>query len=734
MLWNNFRNLSFEKSDCKDSEVELLAAKIIAVRLLITGHRFGTLSTTLDFWGVINKWLGIDIQQTGARDKTVVDHSPYITQLEQWLSTVREPPEGFTCKLTVQLQQLSERMGLCHAEHQLLLLVWLKLKHPELELSAALICVPSLSAASKIFSQIMHTQSGFLQIINPSQPLIRFRFVQAPGNSENNLAACLQHTPDFVLLVSRLEDASLAEVDPATRLDWAFEQFLPRCQNDYLGLNHFSYVPQLQHLINRLHGALSYQLKGVNILLHGKPGVGKTLLSKSVARWLECNLHQVPMRASTGDMLGLDERIVMLERGQHFFRNQRNTLVLFDEIEDAFITGGATGNLAIGKAWLNQLLESNPLPTLWLTNSVGMMDAAYLRRFDLIIEIPVANTPEFRRYKAKKLATLPITDTLRGKMATSEQLTPALIQQLQQLKPSLNPRQPNRNDKKIVQFIQQRFIAEGESIPADWLKKTEKESYRLEWLNTSIDLASVLKHIQSDGQAKMLLYGKPGTGKSEFAEYLAKYLNRTLITRSASDLLGKYIGQTEQAIAHLFKQCSDQQAILLIDEADIFLASRQNPDIKTWEVSQVNEMLIQMERFDGILIATSNDQSTMDSASVRRFDLKVQFDWLKPAQLRELLKNVFVNKPAELVKIQKLSESQLSHLCISPGNIKAACKSLQLLGKTLNLSRLMIILEGDSRLQAGYPVNPIGFIHSGQHSRPIAAKQLLTSQKFTKPC
>ena len=72
-----------------------------------------------------------------------------------------------------------------------------------------------------------------------------------------------------------------------------------------------------------------------------------------------------------------------------------------------------------------------------------------------------------------------------------------------------------------------------------------------------------------------------------------------------------------------------KQAILVFDEADTFLFRREMAE-RSWEISQTNEFLTQIERYQGILVCTTNRITGLDSASIRRFNHKIQFDFLKP--------------------------------------------------------------------------------------------------------
>jgi len=92
-----------------------------------------------------------------------------------------------------------------------------------------------------------------------------------------------------------------------------------------------------------------------------------------------------------------------------------------------------------------------------------------------------------------------------------------------------------------------------------------------------------------------------------------------------------WVGGTEKNIANAFEEAKEENAVLVFDEVDSFLADRTQAN-QSWEITQVNEMLVQMENFDGIFIATTNLMDNLDKASLRRFDLKLEFDFLKAEQ------------------------------------------------------------------------------------------------------
>ena len=108
------------------------------------------------------------------------------------------------------------------------------------------------------------------------------------------------------------------------------------------------------------------------------------------------------------------------------------------------------------------------------------------------------------------------------------------------------------------------------------------------------------------------------------------------MVKRGSDILSMWLGEAEQNIAAMFRLAKAHGAVLLVDEVDSFLQDRRGA-VRSWEVTMVNEMLTQMESFPGVFIASTNLVDGLDQAALRRFDLKVKFDFIRPDQAQALL-------------------------------------------------------------------------------------------------
>lgn len=133
--------------------------------------------------------------------------------------------------------------------------------------------------------------------------------------------------------------------------------------------------------------------------------------------------------------------------------------------------------------------------------------------------------------------------------------------------------------------------------------------------------------------AKVLFYGEPGTGKTMSAVSLAKSLKKQVLSFDCSKILSKYIGESEQNVRKIFDVYRDicartkQEPVLLLNEADQFLSTRVQgfSGSEKMHNQMQNIFLEQIEKFSGVLVATTNFMESLDPAFSRRFDYKIEF-------------------------------------------------------------------------------------------------------------
>jgi SpoVK/Ycf46/Vps4 family AAA+-type ATPase len=399
--------------------------------------------------------------------------------------------------------------------------------------------------------------------------------------------------------------------------------------------------PQQRHEMEilrlHLHQALAKRRPGVNVLIYGPPGTGKTQLTRVLGKVLDARVFEVAAEDVDGEPVSGPQRFGALRATQSIFRGTR-TLLVFDEAEDVLARPSVFAGSAAHthKGWFNQLLENNRLPVLWVSNSIGDLDPAFARRFDVVVEMPVPPRAQRRRMIEKEADRLLSPATIE-RLADCPDLAPAVITRSCRVIRGIARKLPSgQRDAALGRLITNTLRAQGHRNPlTNGIQPLDPATYDLAHLNTTADLAAIAARLHQQPSARLCLYGPPGTGKTAFAHWLAADLGKPIMVRKASELLSPYVGMTEQNIAASFEQAAEDGAVLVIDEVDSFLRDRRNAQ-RSWEVTQVNEMLTRIEAFPGILIASTNLIEGIDQASLRRFDLKLHFDYLQPGQTRRL--------------------------------------------------------------------------------------------------
>ncbi|HEF1623024.1 TPA: ATP-binding protein [Campylobacter lari] len=134
-------------------------------------------------------------------------------------------------------------------------------------------------------------------------------------------------------------------------------------------------------------------------------------------------------------------------------------------------------------------------------------------------------------------------------------------------------------------------------------------------------------------EAKIIFYGPAGTGKTMSALSMAKAMKKSILSFDCSKILSKYVGESEQNVRKIFDtykelcQTSKQSPILLLNEADQFLSTRVESSAGADKMhnQMQNIFLEQIERFSGVIIATTNFLESLDVAFSRRFEYKIEF-------------------------------------------------------------------------------------------------------------
>ena len=474
--------------------------------------------------------------------------------------------------------------------------------------------------------------------------------------------------------------------------------------------------PDQQVLTALLRNAVARKEPGVNVLLYGPPGTGKTELAKVAAQAAQLELYEVEYADRDGNSLSGRDRYRSLQISQVFLKGGSNVALLFDEVEDVFPpistdaaqmiarldTGdGAVSGSVSGKAWVNQILETNPVPVIWVTNRIEQIDPAFRRRFQYHLELKSPPPGARESLVARALAGVAVAEGFAAKLAERKGLTPAQIRTAVKFA-RLAQDDADLESGGLQSLIERQLVNADKALgncAAPAAARRIVTTYDLSLLNieSRFEVDRIVEALRRKGFGTLCFHGPPGTGKTALGEHIAQALQRPLLVRQASDLVSKYLGETEQNMARMFEEAQTEEAVLLLDEADSFLRSRRAAE-RHYEVSEVNEMLQGMERFSGVFICTTNLFSDLDEAALRRFTFKLQFNPLTPEQRErmfvvEALDGVAADLGAE--HRQRLSRLDV----LTPGDFAAVKRQVDVLGEVFDADGFLSQLEAEHRVK-----------------------------------
>lgn len=434
-------------------------------------------------------------------------------------------------------------------------------------------------------------------------------------------------------LLKVFDDAKYDTVEKITAM------LLGKPEKSTLTLKDFSHIKEEQEkVVSILKAAIETKATGVNILLHGNIGSGKTEFSKLICNTIKVPIYAVKTENCNGEEAKRCDRLADLYSKQHILKRTGNGCILFDEAEDVFNRGFGDSGTA-SKGYLNRLLETSPVPVIWTTNNISDVDSAFLRRMTYCIEFEKLSESVrlniWKKTLRKNKLKVPIAKL--EELNSSYDIPPSLIANAVKTTKMIGG---NADDFEGLIENVAKVVAKKKVVKEQKDKTTE--DYNINLVNADIDLKDLTDKIKKSGKLNfsLCLYGAPGSSKSSFARYLASELGLEVVQKRASDLLDMYVGNSEKNIAAAFAECRAKKCMLIIDEADSLLQDRNNAHA-SWEISQINEMLTQMESFEYPFVATTNIMDSLDEACLRRFTFKVRHNFMTPEQVELAIKYFF---------------------------------------------------------------------------------------------
>ena len=511
------------------------------------------------------------------------------------------------------------------------------------------------------------------------------------------------------------------EVEPIDRLQRLVHHAAPSTEKDVRGLlldeaqpselgwADFDHVAEPRdHAEKVLRGALAGGEAGVHILVYGPPGTGKTEFCKVLAKQVAATLYQVGEADEDGDEPSRTERLQELRLAQRLVggggkQPRRHALVLFDEMEDlladssagalASLFGGGRRQRGASKVYLNRLLEEAPTPTLWTTNGAAHTCPTILRRMMVAVELrqppPKTRARVWQRHLREH--DIPAGAEDARTLATDFDIPPAVAAG------ATKAAHLAGGDLAAVR-VGVRSLAR--LLNADKPAQKPPPEFDLGMMNADADVATLAERLVASGERRfsVCLQGPPGSGKSAFARHLGERLGLEVVLKRASDLLSKWVGETEALIRNAFQEAKDAQAFLVFDEADSLLGDRRFAR-QSWEVSQVNEMLTWMESHPLPFACTTNFGERLDAATLRRFTFKIELGYLTADQAARAFRGYFNAPPPK----------DLAHLALlTPADFAVVRRRAELLGCLDDTEGLLRMLGEECAAKPGV-AGKVGF-------------------------
>jgi len=517
--------------------------------------------------------------------------------------------------------------------------------------------------------------------------LVQMGLLHPEGSTSGYLQNCFSIPP----AVKRgLQSATLGKDD-------LHHHFLGKSSPSTLSWEDFEHIGGIRdQLASFIKKSVQKQERGINILLWGDPGTGKTEFCKTLATYLEIELFSICEADEDGKDPSREERLDALKLAQSLLREQNTSMLLFDEMDDLLASDSErifAPPRKLSKVFVNRIFEQNPIPTIWTLNDIDLLDEAILRRMSLAIEFrkPPRKNRERILTRILQKHDLELSKNEMSPLLNAE-VAPAILDS------AVRYAEISEEGTEGLNFALKGLT---QALGAKTEHHKPSEQYIPELVNSEIDLKELTGRLVKNGNKNfsLCLYGPSGTGKSEYARYLAESLDMEPQIVRTSDLKRPYVGESEMMIAKAFRTAREQGTFLIFDEADSLLSDRRQA-VRSWEISQVNEMLTWMENHPLPFVCTTNLKEQLDQASMRRFTFKCCFDYLTPEQTIIAFEHFF--------KLDIPPVKSTSLHCLTPGDFAVVRKKLEYLN--INDSKRIIEMLHQEIESKNEPAKPaIGF-------------------------
>lgn len=510
------------------------------------------------------------------------------------------------------------------------------------------ICNQIVKNSYELYTKVLGiTKKEFSMIIRPDQKIRQFGFINEDRSLNTAIIDCIE-----------AQDLSLYFADYIKTID----------TSKTYDISSFC-VPEEN---SSIYKNLLKSDNPVSVLLYGHPGSGKTEYAKALVK---ASGKKAIIFKNEAEILNKDQVYGCLNCLLSL--NRKDSVLIIDEADALLSTTMMTlfGPISSNKAKgvVNKMLETSMNKVIWIVNYKSQIDESTLRRFTVSYKFEPMTPLMLESIAERKLDVLNVSNSTKQnilKMLSRYKVTGASVDNIIKTIDSMN----SKNEDMLMKNVE--IVLKDNSLLLNGRAKMREDvnpAYDISVLRTSVPAEKIIKMLNNakayndkhpgNGAIRMLFYGLSGTGKTEFARYIAQVLGKKILIKRASDIFDKYVGGTEENIAAAFEEAAANDMILLFDEADSFFADRSTVQANH-ERRHVNEFLTQLEEFPGIVICTTNLKNIMDPAMHRRFHITADFKALSDSGVKTMLNRYFPEQSFTEQDIHKLS----AYNSITPGD------------------------------------------------------------------
>jgi hypothetical protein len=540
--------------------------------------------------------------------------------LEVWLEQIDEVAARAETSLDENVERISVRLGLSVAEREFLIFQVVRRSSPAFALLASLVLAEGSLAQLGLAAMLSQPTGEIAKATSPRSVLVRAGFFSVDerpfrvGNLSPHLAATLSE------VVASDDEFFSRFAKPLTRKDRSAA--LARIDDRDADI-----------LRRLLKGANSE--RGLNVLVYGPRSIDKQGL---VADMLEAEGIGAYAVASK-DVPGHDIPGWAFVAQRYVEKQNPNAVLVIDQAETVLsrrvsspmaVFFGGEGPSEEQELDSDDDLFDSPVRCIWLADRARALTEEAIGRFIFHCEAKAGSRSDRRERISDVVSELGLSDDLERHLAKYSFLSARQVQNAAQLASALTS-----DPAELEEFIRRSVQQSQRALGREQMEDLRDSVTQYDLANLNVDgrftPEQIIKALQKRPFGTLCLYGLPGAGKSQLAQQVAVEIDMPIMMRRASDLLSKWVGESEQNIAAMFHDAEAEGAILFLDEADSFLRDRSLARAE-WSVTQVNEILQGMERFKGVFIAATNLMQDVDAAALRRFTFKLNFLPMRPEQ------------------------------------------------------------------------------------------------------